>query len=80
MRLVRTHELVEVGGSARPSLNLGGRQVPSRILFNSSLLHAYSLVESVFTEHLLYARLSARCRRSYSVQNGPNPALMMLST
>lgn len=53
---------------------------PFSVLFSSSRLYSYLLVKSGFIEHLLHGRLSARCWSCYTVQNGPYPALLPLST
>ena len=64
-----------------PSLNLQGGQVPSG---SSAVPHfstsIYLFIKSGFIEHRLYGRLSARYWSSYTVHNGPYPALLPLST
>lgn len=80
MRLVRTHELVEVE-KHWALFKFAGWTGPFRVLCSpSSLLYSYLLVKSGFIEHRLYGRLSARCWSSYTVQNGAFHVLLPLST
>ena len=79
MRLVRTHELVEVE-KHWALFKFAGWTGPFRVLCSSSLLYLYLFIKSGFIEHRLYGRLSARYWSSYTVHNGPYPALLPLST